>query len=286
MSQAWEVGGPEGLPRLRLRPPRPAPPATPGCPAPSFSNWKTSIHPSTPSPPPTRTSSIGWDGPCSLRGPALAFLLRAALFSMQDARRICGRWVRGFPSSANTQPAAATAPRPAASLPPAGAQWGAQQVQAQGPRWGGWAPACMSRDEISTCPCCCATGQLRNRRLCSGGRWRHSVPRGDATRPGFHGNAARRSWCSGSGISLPDFMGTGWWGPAVPRPQGGSHGHRHGAGHRTQQREPKAQACAPLGAGVGVRILRRDRTNGASAGRPLGQGTAAGAPPPASVSRC
>lgn len=169
---------------------------------------------------------------------------------------------------------------------------------------GGLRPPCPEMTVKSAhAPCSCAAGQLLGHRGSEMGGSAavddHDTVCREEIKPAqhFHGNAARRSWCTSSGISLPDFMGTGWWGPAVPRPHGGSRGHRHGP--RTGRgRENPGLRPAPLttpasglavpesrGAGVGVRILRRNRTNGVSAGRPLCQGTAAGTPLRASAGR-
>lgn len=63
---------------------------------------------------------------------SLAFLLRPGLFSMQDAWRISRKGVRGFPSSANTQLAAAMAP-PSSTRASGWRTVGTQQVQAEGP---------------------------------------------------------------------------------------------------------------------------------------------------------
>lgn len=100
---------------------------------------------------------------------------------------------------------------------------------------GGLRPPCPEMTVKSAhAPCSCAAGQLLGHRGSEMGGSAavddHDTVCREEIKPAqhFHGNAARRSWCTSSGISLPDFMGTGWWGPAVPRPHGGSRGHRHG----------------------------------------------------------
>lgn len=154
-------------------------------------------------------------------------------------------------------------------------------MQAEGCGGAGQAPGCVSRDggEVSAHPC--SSGHSGSERAALQPRTLETqCARGDKPAQRFYGNATGHSWCvSSESHSQILQKPAGGVRPSPGRTEGpvgtGRSRGTRGAGRPLSSARGLA-VPEESGAGVGIRVSRRNRTDGVSAGRPRRQGMAAG----------